>query len=367
METPDLWMEYTDRYIAMFEDDKTLQILSHSDPEVVTSMRRNIGYHPDPDSDESFALIFNVVIVVRDNPALHEMARTDEEVELYYKMLYAKADECVRRWYAAGVFIWEGIDYNSIDWDNPRWAELNTKILMPKKTGAPTITVFGEVIDKAGRIHNLTITDQTTLETALARVRHATSLWDNVTMLSGGRDLNANGKMPYKGVSVGGRKRIVKKGKNKKETTPTKTEAPKTMSSRKKPVVKTTYIPEKTGVPLCKKMEQVRDLTRGTFEVLIGKVHHRKDEHGRESLQFHSYYDDEHGDTKVDVSDSIWFQEGSDEYEHLMKELEGRWTDAENSILEAEYGSLILRAKKVVSSTKRVAYYRQASLQTLAK
>lgn len=153
-----------------------------SDPDVVMSTHRNIGYKPEGSSE--FEVVFDVVGVVRDNPAI----RTS--VEEWPELISNALGETIWKWYECAVRVWNG---------NPSADELNeTTFPLPPRTGSANITVFGVMLDRQGRHFSVTVTDQTNYDDIVALIPYQIGMYDAVTKISGDVDLSPYGNMKYR-------------------------------------------------------------------------------------------------------------------------------------------------------------------------
>ena len=378
--------------------DPTLELMLATEPDIVTSMMRNIGYHADPnfteDSGGAFDAVFKAIIVVRENPLLRDQAVTPEELAIYYQHLYGAANEVVRMWYALAILVWEGILWENIDWNDPRMAGLKTSIFLPQKMGAPTVTVFGDMVDSEGRSHSVTVTDQTLPEQVMVRMGYTTWLWDEVSKLSHNHDFNKGGKLPYRNTAKGKKPTRLKKPKGNKPTTTRTTRAssqgnssssttrvikPKTPNAKaanndaaksngaetKKRVVKMPR-PKAQSAIFCNTLAEVRDLDpKSIFDMRVSQIRREPTRTGKTGLYFYGYAESDDGSLSVDTSDRIWVIDDTDDYKKLMSVIE----EHEPSFAEGDEASLditdnvVLQARKIIAANK-TAFYRNLKFST---
>lgn len=406
------WADMVAKYEAMFAEDSelsnvdTMLVTAYAEPEAVTSMARNIGFHTDPDFEPTekkpFEIVYKVIIVIRDNPLLLEQATDSEGIDAYHRTIYGAAKERVRLWYAAAIATYMGLTFDDIDFNDPRMGGIKPTIALPRKTGSPTITVFGDVVDSDGRTHNMTVTDQTRPEHVLNRIQYATWLWDEVTKIGHEVDMNQWGKMPYRGVSKG-KKSTTSRGRSpKKTTTVTKPAQKPTAKADDKPAKKNGDSPQKpspikglpkpskkndnsdskpqrrrimprsrptspsTGLKICDTFAEVRDIDpQITFQMRVAKISRAPTRTEDSTLNFYSYSESSDGSQDVDGSDSVWLYSNYSEHDELMAEILQHYPefgDGDKAEIETTDEDIIIQATKSVNQTKKTAYYRNIKL-----
>ena len=210
-----IMVDIANGYKTKWEGNDLFNLMSLTDPAIVTSQVRNLGYSADPEFDAErnprWDVIYNVVIVVRDNPALYKTA-SDEELTAINQKLFATAAERVWLWYRTAVDVWEGKEEPTVQ---------TLKHQMPDRPGAPNVTIYGSIMDKAGRTISLTVTDQSQPDTIYKFIRQQMWLYDYATKVSLGVDFNGFAKTPYRQIAVGD---DIKSNKPKKAPKATKEE-----------------------------------------------------------------------------------------------------------------------------------------------
>lgn len=349
-------------------------ILSGAEPDIVMSMKRHIGYSSDPtynpESGLPFDAVFEAIIVVRDNPLLLSICQDAGEQDLYLEKLYQAATERVMLWWKMCVLTWEGAAPDMVDWSDPM---LNPHTSLPPKVGAPTITVFGSVMDKAGRYHNITITDQTDPHMLMTRIPYATQLWDNVTHLSSGVDYDTFGKSPFRSSAPGvGKSPFAQKTRElmkkkddkrlkKKSKIPVGDNDDDRFSSNDGDNTEhaPTAVITPAGTMYCPTTSAVKDLpARSSFEMDVASISLAENKTGRRTLRFHSFYNDAEGKRQPDTNDVVWIPDDYPEFPVLLKAIKEHFPSFEiDKSVTVDGYAVTIKAKKSVSA-KMVAYYR---------
>lgn len=171
---------------------EALRPVIETEPDVVFSLSRNLGWRRDGDleqaSKSAWDIVFDIICVVRDNPQLEGNDR--------YTYIYNMAAERMWMWYTLAVSIYTGERPHA---DSPIW---KPQFEMPKRNGAPNLTIFGQVCDAEGRTASLTITDQSTAENVLQQWEAVKTLYDAGTAISMLNNLNKFGDKPVRGLKV---------------------------------------------------------------------------------------------------------------------------------------------------------------------
>lgn len=195
------WEEIKRRYRLQEETQKYLP-----EYDVITSMRRHIGYSMSQDSGEfdaekdPFDIVYEVTIVVRDNPLLKSVCKNNSESQLFYQMLYGAANEVLILWMECAKHIYRGDGLATINWND---SKLNMSGLLPYRPGTPHITVWGDVMDKHNRVSSLTISENSTAQEVLMRMNQQTWLYSCATDMNMGINYDTHGASPYRGISKG--------------------------------------------------------------------------------------------------------------------------------------------------------------------
>lgn len=182
--------------------DKTIPqevfaLFADSQPTTIMSMGRNISYRKSPDSEKPDA-IFEMMFVWRDEPNI------DPDVLAHVIGM-------------AG-YLWRTTAINYLEGETIYDDEVDVRAELGARPSAPFVSVFGTIRDKE-RAFNLTITDQSTRESANRMIAIAPQLWDWVTdELSEGDNHNKGGKKD-RSSKIGGEirkpmKAVGKKGSN---------------------------------------------------------------------------------------------------------------------------------------------------------
>lgn len=197
-----------------------------SDPSVITSMLRNVVIAENLDGDEltdinkQGDIVYNVITVVRNNPAFLSTALDENEYNDRLNTLYTIAAQCFQTWKLIAQDVYYGYEpafdeMPSIDYE-----------ALPPRAGAPNISVFGTIIDNEGRSISLTITDKSIPQEVYVKLKYTFGLYDLITEMSHGIDLNQYNTVPYRYTTDLSQKRNSKR-KTAKRTSKRKKAEPK--------------------------------------------------------------------------------------------------------------------------------------------
>lgn len=309
-----------------------VDVMQVTDPSSVTSMARNIAYKRDADAKKD-DVVFNIISVVREPTSLLMQCETEEEIDNVMQVVFTVANQVVHAWYLIACAVYEGQE------DLLKYIDFEISDL-PPRIGASTITVFGNMVDSAGRFSSVTLTDQSVLENVAHQIRYSFGLYDEITRLSGGNTFGSYGNNTYRNTTVLGAKRSTKKSSKSNSSGPKIKIGSKMKSGTSDEYETVNYD------------EQLMRLEAGdNFEAQIGKVNYRIKPNGS-VLSFKLLQKDGSlSDTDVFVYD------GRNEFPVLidkLKELEIIKDDTQNIDVEAK---LKIRSTKLVSAKTNNAYY----------
>lgn len=353
-------------YNARWDDNPLFTLMRLTDPAIVISQARNLGYSSDPEFDAErgsvFEIVYNLVIVVRDNPALYNGATLEQRVAINQK-LFATAAERIWFWYRTAVDIWEGKEEPTIT---------EFKHLMPDRPGAPNITIFGNVMDKAGRYLSMTVTDQSNPEDLYRFARQSLWLYDYATQVSFNVDFNNEGKMPYRNTSAGENIKGSPKAKKvpkKEEDVPLGSVAAAGKGAPPKP--RKANSPKVNAPVVCEFFAELRALEPGQqFKLALSRVAIKKSSKGTEDvLNFFGFYEGLRGEKVYDDKDNAYIYSNRQSFKDVVNKLK-EWKisqqQLEDGYLFASNQEVWLIGNKLASSHGTgSAYYDNLAIDRL--
>lgn len=310
-------------YMSRYDSNPLFDLMRLTDPAIVLSQSRNLGWSSDPEFDAErgsvFEIVYNLVIVVRDNPALYNGATLEERIAVNQK-LFATAAERVWLWYRTAVDIWEGQE-------EPTVKEL--KHHMPDRPGAPNITIFGNIMDKAGRYLSMTVTDQSNPEDLYRFARQSLWLYDYATQVSFGVEMNNEGKMPYRNTTAGDgikgspkAKKAAKKSEPKEDPeVPLGSVAAAGRGAPPKP--RKANSPKVNAPVVCEFFAELRALEPGQqFKLTLSSVTIKKSSKGTEDvLNFFGFFEGLRGEKEIDDKDNAYIYSNRQSFKDVVAKL----------------------------------------------
>jgi len=317
--------ELWERYNNLSEEEKNINVAS----EQIMSTKRNVGFFADDSEhevgDDKFDVITNIIYIVRTHPVLRSLVK-DNEVELYTALLFSVANETIWKWEQLFLDYWKTKDDEfAIPLEDDPVCQTEWKL--PSKQGEPVVTVFGDIVDQAGRVHSLTVTNYTDMREAYIRILYAVACYDNITMsMSNGVNLNPHGKSTY-GISSHAKRT----SQRKKATASKKTTAKKEITENDTPASNEVPKPAKPKTPVkqsntpkathCELFSDLRNLPANTvFTMPINAASLRKNL-SNTVLTLYGYTLAPDGTKITEDHDTVYYHDSRHGYRQLLDTL----------------------------------------------
>lgn len=305
------------------------KIARQYDAHIVTSYSRDII------RDD---VTYKLTVVVRDHP-IQNICTTNKDKTMYHYVLFALASRVVWQWMNFASEMRDG-NVTAYDPDDELFGD---KWSLPDYSGYATVTAWGNVIDKSGRTTGLTITDKSNLSDIPERMTFSNGLYDSITEMSGGVDMNADGQ--FAGYST----RIEKSKPGTKSSA--------YGSGKRKADVKPKT---KEELPIFETMDNIKVLpTESTFRVKIGKIATRNT--GTEDTpvyltSFYGYGLNGDGDLVIDGRDGIYvYSNKIRDYKRISEQTLSLGINIKSG--ETVLGEpIVIEAKKRVSANNKAFY-----------
>ncbi len=173
-------------------------------PEVILSMKRNIGISINPDFRVDLAtakhdVVVEAICVVRIPSWLKAFIQQNSDISQWEVMeaIHVNAARVLDLYIGAATALYAG--------ELKLYSESTgyTHYPLPMFGDTTLITVFGNIVDPTGRVTSLTVTDRATALSVSYQISAFAGLYDYATTLSSGVDYNYGGETPYRGTVFG--------------------------------------------------------------------------------------------------------------------------------------------------------------------